>query len=173
MWHIWWRGSREVQSEESPLNCRKRSERGGTTTYQRSVAVQCSFSNMELMSWCHVAILILEHECLPFTFWPTSSTRLPSVPAIGYSAWGFPCLHSFAACLGCNLRRSGAFKDLVLKADWWTQILRFFSKSVASGLTCPLSNLKECKLYNYLLFVSCIESDHGVVVAGSLIIQEK
>lgn len=36
MWHIWWRGSRGVQSEESLSNCRKRRERGGTTTFQRS-----------------------------------------------------------------------------------------------------------------------------------------
>lgn len=37
MWHIWWKGSRGVQSEESPSNCRRRREKGGTTTFQRSV----------------------------------------------------------------------------------------------------------------------------------------
>ena len=37
MWHIWWRGSRGVQSEASPSNCRRKRERGGTTTCQRSV----------------------------------------------------------------------------------------------------------------------------------------
>lgn len=36
MWHIWWRGSRGVQSEESLSNCKKRREKGGTTTFQRS-----------------------------------------------------------------------------------------------------------------------------------------
>lgn len=37
MWHIWWSASRGAQSEASPSNCRRRRERGGTTTYQRSV----------------------------------------------------------------------------------------------------------------------------------------
>lgn len=52
MWHIWWRGSRGVQSEESPSNCRRRRERGGITMYQRSVKASSQFSpNTEILKW--------------------------------------------------------------------------------------------------------------------------
>ncbi len=37
MWPIWWSAFREVLSEASPSNCRRRRERDGITTSQRSV----------------------------------------------------------------------------------------------------------------------------------------
>lgn len=44
MWHTWWSVSSVDLSEESPSSCRRTSERGGTTSPQRSVSTFNVFS---------------------------------------------------------------------------------------------------------------------------------